>query len=304
MAGIITRQAFSKALWEGINAWYGEAYAEHPVEYTGLFDKYTSSKAFEEDVYVSGFGLASVKPEGEAIPYDSMTQGFITRYTMVEYGLGFIITNLMVEDDQYMIVAQKRAKALAMSMRQTKEVVAHNVLNRAFNSSYTGGDGLELCSTVHINVAGGTWQNELTTAADLSEASLEQACIDIGNWKNDRGLQIAVMPKSLHIPVELQFEAERILKSPGRYGTADHDLNALKTMGKFPGGIHVHHFLSDTDAYFIRTNCPDSMKYFERRADEFGEDNDFETKNLKYQATARYDFGWSDPRGVYGSPGA
>lgn len=304
MAGIITRGAFSKALWEGINAWYGEAYAEHPVEWTSLFDKYTSGKAFEEDVYISGFGLAAVKPEGEPIPYDSMTQGFVTRYTMVEYGLGFIITNLMVEDDQYMVVAQKRARALAFSMRQTKEVVAHNVLNRGFNSAFTGGDGVELFSLVHPNVAGGTWQNELTTPADLSEAALEEACIEIGKWQNDRGLQIAVMPQSLHIPVDLTFEAERILMSPLRVGTSDNDLNALRAMGKFPKGIYVHHYLTDTDAWFIRNKCEDSMKYFERRGDEFAEDNEFETKNLKYQATARYEYGWSDARGMFASAGA
>ena len=305
MAGVITRGSLSKARWEGINVWYGEAYNEWPVEYNVLFDKYTSSKAFEEDVYISGFGLASVKPEGEPIPYDSMTQGFITRYTMVEYGLGFIITNLMVEDDQYGVVAPKRAKALAFSMRQTKEVVGANVYSNGFDSAIaTGGDGLELFSTAHINVAGGTWQNTLTTQADLSEATLEQSCIDIAKWTNDRGLNIAVMPESLHIPVDSVFEAERILKSPLRVGTAENDANALRNMGKFPGGTHINHYFTDTDAFYIRTNCPDSMKYWERRADDFDEDNEFETRNLKYQATGRYVFGWSDPRGAYASQGA
>lgn len=304
MAGVITRSAFSKALWEGINSWYGDAYDEHPVEWKGLFDTYSSGKAFEEDVNISGFGLAAVKPEGVAVAYDSMTQGWTTRYTHTEYGLGFVITNLMVADDQYMVVGQKKARALAFSMRQTKEVVAHNVYNRAFNSTYTGGDGLELLSTAHLNVASGTWQNELTNAQDLSEAALEEACIEISKWTNDRGLQINVRPQSLHIPTDLEFEANRILNSPLRVGTAENDLNALRYLSKFPGGIHTHHYFTDTDAWFIRNKCDDGMKYFERQGDEFAEDNEFETKNLKYQATARYSFGWSDPRDVFGSPGA
>lgn len=303
MAGVITRGAFSKALWEGIDSWYGEAYDEHPVEWNRLFGRYSSTKAFEEDVLVSGFGLAAVKPEGVAVAYDSMTQGWTTRYTHVEYGLGFIITNLMVADDQYMIVGRKKARSLAFSMRQTKEVVGHNVYNRAFNSSFTGGDGLELCSTAHLNVAGGTWQNELTNAQDLSEAALEEACITIGKWTNDRGLQINVRPQSLHIPVDLEFEANRILQSPLRVGTAENDLNAIRYLGKFPKGINVHHYFTDTDAWFIRNDCDDGMKYYEREADDFDEDNEFETKNLKYQATARYSFGWSDPRDIFGSPG-
>jgi hypothetical protein len=301
MAGIITRGAFSKALWEGIQSWYGEAYAEWPVEWTKLFQTYSSKKAFEEDVSLSGFGLFAVKPEGEAITYDSMTQGFVTRYTHVEYGLGFIITNLMVADDLYMVVGEKKAKALAFSARQSMEVLAHNVYNRAFNSTYTGGDGKELCATDHPNVAGGTWQNELTTASDLNELAVEQALIDIGNWTNDRGLQISVMPQTLHIPIEEQFNARRLFDSVLRPGTAENDTNVLN--GIFPGGVHVHHYFSDTDAWFIRTNCPDSMKHYAREPLEFYEDNDTDTKNLKYLATFRASWGHSDPRGVYASPG-
>lgn len=302
MAGIITRGAFSRALWEGIQAWWGEAYNEHPVEWTKLFRSYSSRKAFEEDVSVSGFGLFAVKPEGEAITFDSMTQGFVTRYTHVEYGLGFIITNLMVADDLYMVVGEKKAKALAFSARQSQEVLAHNVYNRGWNSSYTGADALSLFNTAHLNVAGGTWQNTLTTQSDLNEAAVEQALIDIGNWTNDRGLQISVQPQSIHIPVETQFEARRLFDSTLRPGTAENDVNVLK--GIFPGGVHVHHYFSDTDSWFIRTNCPDSMKHYAREPLQFFEDNDTDTKNLKYLSTFRASWGWSDPRGAYGAQGA
>lgn len=303
MANINTG-SFAKALWPGVNSWYGDAYNEHKVEYTDLFDTFSSRKAFEEDMSVSGFGLASVKTEGGSVSYDTSQQGFLTRYSHVTYGLGFVITREMVEDDQYDVIGQKRARALAFSMRQTKEIVAANVYNRAFNSSYAGGDGVEMCSTSHPNVAGGVFANELATAADLSEAALEQAAIDIMNLEDDRGLKIAIMPQSLIIPVDLVFEAERILYSTQRVGTADNDLNALREMGKFPQGIKPNHYLTDSSAWFIRTNCPDGMKHFERRADDFSMDNDFDTDNAKYKATARYSFGWTDPRGIFGSPGA
>jgi hypothetical protein len=295
--------SFAKALWPGVNAWYGKAYAEHSPEWNKLFDNYNSGKSYEEDIGVTSFGLAAVKPEGAPISYDSERQGFITRYTHVVYALGFVITREMVEDDLYDVVGQKRARGLAFSMRQTKENIAANVYNRAFNSAYTGGDGKELLATDHPNVAGGTWQNELTTAADLSEAALEQACIDIADWTNDRGLKISVMPKNLIIPTELMFEAQRILKSPYRVSTADNDINVLYEMGKF-SSIDVNHYLTDSDAWFIRTNAPDGMKHFQRRAMQFAIDNDFETDNAKFKAHERYSFGWTDPRGLYGSPGA
>lgn len=303
-AGPINSASFAKALYPGVNKWFGKGYEEHQVEYTDLFESHTTNRAFEEDVYVSGFGLAKVKPEGQAIQYDAEEQAFVTRYQPVVFGLGFIITREIFEDDMYDVVGKRRAKGLAFSMRQTKENVAANVYNRAFNSSYTGGDGKELCATDHPNWAGGTWANELTTAADLSEAALEQACIDIMNFTNDRGLRIAVKPKSLHIPPDLVFEADRILNSNGRVGSSDNDLNALKSMGKFPGGIKVNHYFTDTDAWFIRTNVPDGMKHFQRRAVSFDIDNDFDTENAKYKATERYVFGWSDPRSLFGSPGA
>lgn len=300
----ITTGSFAKLLWPGLNAIYGKAYKEHPVEWKNLVNVYKSSKNFEEDLGVTSFGLAKVKPEGSAISYDSERQGFITRYTHTVYANGFIITREMMDDDQYDYVGQKRARELAFSMRQTKENVVANMYNRAFNSSYTGGDGKELLATDHPNVAGGTWANELTTAADLSEAALEQACIDMSKWTNDRGLKIAVKPMSLVIPTDLQFEAERILMSPYRVGTSDNDINALYAMGKFPKGSHVNHYLSDTDAWFLRTDAPDGLKLFQRKPLQFAVDNDFDTENAKFKASERYVAGWTDPRGLFGSPGA
>lgn len=299
----ISTGSFGKALWPGINKWYGDSYAEHATEHNALFDKFSSRKAFEEDVSISAFGMAPVKPEGEAVSYDSMSQGFVSRYNHVVYALGFVITREMKEDDLYDVVGQRNARALAFSMNQTKETVAANVYNRAFSGSYLGADGLELCSELHVNVAGGTYANELDVAADLSEASLEQACIDLMGFTNDRGLQVNIMPKKLILPTELVFEAERILGSAGRVSTADNDINALKSMGKFQDGVAVNHYLTDADAWFIRTTAPDGMKHFERRADDFALDNDFDTDNAKFKASGRYSFGWSDPRGIFGSPG-
>lgn len=299
----INTGSFAKALWPGINAWYGKEYAEYPVEYKDLFEFNTSKRAWEEDVGVSSFGLAIEKPEGAPITYDTERQAFTTRYTPVVFALGFVITREIMEDDQYDIVGQRKAQGLAFSMRQTKEVVAANVYNRAFTSTYTGGDGKALLVNNHPNLAGGTWSNILGTASDLSEAALEQACIDIAGFTNDRGLLIAVRPETLVIPRQLMFEAKRILSTDGRVASADNDLNALKTLGVIPKVV-TNHFLTDVDAWFIRTNVKNGMKHFERRADEFGMDNDFDTENAKYKATGRYAFGWTDPRGLFGTPGA
>ena len=300
---VINTGSFAKALWPGVNAWYGKAYNEYPVEYTALFDKFTSNRAWEEDVGISSFGLAVQKTEGAPVSYDSERQGFITRYQHVVFALGFVITREMMEDDQYDIVGQRKAQGLAFSIRQTKEINGANVYNRAFSGSYTGGDGVAMIATNHPNIAGGTWSNRIAVNADLSEASLEQACIDIAGFTNDRGLLIADRPETLIIPRQLMFEADRILKSNGRVGTDLNDLNALKTMGIVPK-IVTNHYLTDEDAWFIRTNIKDGMKYFERRADEFAMDNDFDTENAKFKATSRYSFGWTDPRGIYGSEGA
>ena len=303
MTGVINSGSFAKALWPGVNAWYGKAYAEFPVEYTSLFEKNSSTRAWEEDVGTSGFGLAVQKSEGSPISYDSERQGFISRYQHAVFALGFVITREMMEDDQYDIVGKRKSEGLAFSMRQTKEVIAANVYNRAFNASYTGGDGSALIASNHANIKGGTWSNQIATASDLSEASLEQACIDIAGYTNDAGLLIAVRPETLIIPRQLMFEAKRILNSDGRVGTDNNDLNALKTMGVVPK-IVTNHYLTDSDAWFIKTNVKHGMKYFERRADSFEMDNDFDNENAKYKATARYSFGWTDPRGLYGSAGA
>ncbi len=310
MSGIITTANFAKALWPGVNTWYGQAYAEYPVEWDKLFEKHTSRRAFEEDVGTSGMGLAVVKDQAGAITYDSMRQGFTSRYQHVTYGLGFIVTREAVDDDMYDIVAKKKAQALAFSMRQTKEIIGANVYNRAFSDSYVGGDGVKLIASAGAggsqtsapNVAGGTYTNGPSAAVDLSEAALEQACIDIAGFVNDRGLKIAVRPRKLVIPKELMFEAARILKTDGRVGTDLNDINAVKNMGLIPETV-VNHYLTDTDAWFILTDVKDGLKYFERRADEFSMDEDFDTENAKYKATARYSFGWTDRRGIYGSPG-
>jgi len=300
---IINSGSFAKALWPGVNAWYGKAYNEYDTEFDKLFDKNTSTKAFEEDVGVTSFGLAVQKGEGAPISYDSERQAFTTRYQHAVFALGFIITREMMEDDQYDVVGQRKAQGLAFSMRQTKEVIGANVYNRAFNSSYTGGDGSALIANNHANIKGGTWSNQIATASDLSEASLEQACIDIAGFTNDAGLLVAVKPETLIIPRQQIFEAKRILGSDGRVGTDNNDINAIKGMGLIPEVI-VNHYLTDADAWFIRTNVPHGMKYFERRADQFDMDNDWDTENAKFKATARYSFGWTDPRGLYGSAGA
>jgi hypothetical protein len=299
---VINSGSFAKALWPGINEWYGKEYAEYEVEWTKLVDTEKSSRAFEEDVGISSFGLAVVKPEGSPISYDSERQGFITRYSHVVYALGFVITREMMEDDLYDIVGQRKAKGLAFSMRQTKEVVVANLYNRAFNSSYTFGDGKEMIATDHPNVAGGTWSNELATPADISEAALEQASIDIQAFTNDRGLLIAAKPKTLIITPSQEAEVRRILGSNLRVATANNDLNYLKTAGIIPEVV-VNHYLTDSDAWFIRTNVKNGPKLYERRADEFDMDNDFDTENAKFKATARYSVGITDPRGIYGSAG-
>ena|SRR3990167_5239721 len=299
----ITTGNYAKAMYPGVNAWFGKSYNEFSVEWTALYDSFKSNRNYEEDVFQTSLGLASVKTEGSPVTYDSMRQGWTVRYTHVVYANGFIVTKEAFKDDLYDVVGSRGAQELAFSMRQTKETVASNPYNRAFNSSYTGGDGLELCSTAHVNISGGTWQNELTNAADLSETALEQACIDMSKWQNDRGLKVNITPKSLHIPYDLVFEAERILKTPHRVGTADNDINALYSMGKFPGGIVPNHYFTDTDAWFLRTNAAHGMKHFQREALTFAVDNDFDTNNAKFKAEERYVFGWSDPRGLYGSPG-
>ena len=305
MSGVITSSSFAKLLWPGLNAIYGKEYNDYAVEWDKLFEKNTSDKAYEEDLGISSFGLAVVKPEGSPISYDTERQGFTSRYNHVVYALGFIITREIYEDDLYGKVGAQKAKALARSLRQTKEIVAANIYNRAFTAGYTGGDGIVLCSTAHLNVAGGTYSNKIATDADLSEAALEQAVIDIAGYRDDRGLLIAAKPEKLVIPYQLQFEAKRILNADGRVGTDLNDPNVLKQSSIF-NQVIVNHYLNSTgnDDWFILTNVKDGLKYFERRGDQFEMDNDFDTENAKFKATARYSFGWSDPRAIYGSQGA
>jgi len=300
----VSTGSFAKALWPGVNAWYGEEYNEYPVEFDKLFDTEKSNRNYEEDVLITSFGYAVQKPEGTQVTYDTQRQGFITRYTHIVYALGFMITREMFEDDLYDVAAKKRAKGLAFSMRQTKEIIGANVYNRAFNTSFIGGDGVTLINPAHPNVAGGTWSNTLAVPADLSEAALEQAVIQIYVFTNDRGLIISAVPEQLIVPWNLEFEAHRILKSEKRVGSDINDANALKDIGVFRKGVTLSHFLTDPDAWFIRTNVPDGMKYFDRRSMEFGEDNDFDTENAKFKATERYSFGWSDPRALFASAGA
>lgn len=303
MAGIITTGSHPKALWPGIKAWWGQTYAEHATEYDKLFDKDTSNQNYEEDVQLTGFGLAPIKSEGAGVSYDSEVQGFVTRYTHVAYALGYIVTKEELDDNLYESVSKRRAAALAMSFRQTKENVGANVYNRAFSSTYKGGDGKALCATDHPNTTGGTWANKPVVDADLSEASLEDAMIAIMGFQNDRGLLINVMPRSLIIARQEFYNANRILKSVYRPGSADNDINVLKATNALPEGIVMNHYLTSPHAWFIRTNIQNGMKYYERVGISFDQDNDFDTMNAKAKGYERYSFGWSDPRAVYGVNG-
>ena len=249
------------------------------------------------------FGLAPVKAQAGSVSYDSESQGYTKRYTHVVYGLGYIVTEEELEDNLYEEVSKKRSKALAFSMRQTEEIVAANVLNRAFNTSYTGGDGKAMIVSDHPTLTGNQ-SNVLTTAADLSEASIEDLCIQIMNATNSRGLKISVMPRKLIVAPNEAFNAERIVKSSLQAGTANNDLNAIKNMGIFPDGVTVNHYLTDTDAWFIKTNVPNGLTRFTRRALKFAQDNDFDSANAKAKATVRFSVGWTDWLGVYGTPGA
>ena len=303
MPGTIMTGNHPKALWPGVKAWWGVGYGEHPEEFKDLFETMSSSQAWEEDVATSGFPLAPVKNEGTARSYAGHNQLYVSRYTHVAYSLGFIVTFEERINNLYAKVANSRAKSHGFSMRQTKENVGANVYNRAFNASYTGGDGQVLICSTHPT-GDGTQSNILSPAADLSEAALEDLLIQIMKTKNHDGLRISLMAKSLHIPPDLWFEAKRLLGSTQRVGTGDNDINVLNNTGEFPGGIKVNHYFSDTDAFFIRTNCPDGMKHYQRHKIDLEQDNDFDTKNAKAASYDYYSFGWSDWRGVFGSAGA
>jgi len=299
----ISRSQLVKELEPGLNALFGLEYKNYANEHEEIFSKENSDRAFEEEVMLSGFGNAGVKPEGQSVNYDSATETFTARYTHETLALAFSITEEAIEDNLYDRLASRYTKALARSMANAKQVKAANVLNRAFNSSYTGGDGLELCSTAHTIVAG-TEQNELSTAADLNETSLEQALIDIAALTDERGLKIAAKGMKLIIPSALQFTAERLMKSTQRVGTADNDINAVRNMGMIPQGYTVNHYLTDTDAFFIKTDVPNGLKHFVRAPIKTAMEGDFDSGNVRYKARERYSFGWSDWRGIFGSPGA
>jgi len=302
MATTITTGAHPKALWPGIHAWWGRMYNEHVVEYTELFDMETSDKAYEEDVEITGFGLAPIKPEGTAIVYDTETQASVNRYTHVAYALGYIVTYEELRDNLYEIVSKRRAQALAFSMRQTKENVGANVYNRAFNSNFTGGDGATMISSAHPTLAGNQ-SNVLTTAADISEAAIEDLVIQIMQTQNNRGLRISNLPQSLHVPPQLWFESNRILKSVLQAETANNAINVLKATNALPKGIKVNHYFSSATAWFVRTNIPRGVQLFTREGCSFDQDNDFDTKNAKAATYERYSVGWTDWRNVWGTPG-
>jgi hypothetical protein len=299
----ISRAQLVKELEPGLNALCGLEYKNYDSEHLQIYTVESSDRAFEEEVMESGFGEAPVKTEGAGIMYDSAQEVYTARYTHETIALGFSLTEEAVEDNLYDRLAGRYTKALARSMAQTKQIKAAAVLNTAFTTSI-GGDGKPLCALDHPTLGGPDLANELATPADLSETSLEQALIDIAAFTDERGLKIAVQGLKLIVPRELIFTADRILKSTLRVGTADNDINAIRNIGMLPQGYVVNHFLTDPDAYFIKTDAPNGMKMFERVALKTGFEGDFDTGNMKYKARERYSFGFSDPRGIFGSPGA
>ena len=292
-----------KALWPGVYAWFGARYQEHQSQYTKLFDIKSSSKNFEEMVQQTGFGLAPIKNEGASTAYDSHAQGYVSRGINVAYSLGYIVTREELADNLYEEVSMRRAGSLAFSMAQTRENVGANVYNRGFNSSYTGGDGVELLSTAHPTVSGNQ-SNELATAADFSEAALEDLTIQMMNATDFRGLKISLTVKSLIVPTALVYDTERVVKSSLRVETSNNDINAIRSMGVVPEVV-VNNYLTDSDAWFLRTNGVEGgICWFDREGVEFTKDTDFDTDNAKAKAYMRFVPFWGDWRGVYGSPGA
>lgn len=304
--GVITTGNHPKALWPGIAKWFGRKYDEWSPEYSQIFEQVSSEKTYEERVELTGFGLAPQKNQNASVSYDSETQGYISRLTNITFGLGYIVSREEMEDNLYEEVSMRRSAALAFSMRQTKENVGANIINRAFNSSYAGGDGQELISTDHPTADGGTQSNYIATAADLSETVLEDLITQISKATNSRGLRIQLMPDCLIVPSDLWWESNRILKSTLQNDSANNAINVLKSTSALPGGIKMNHYLTDTDAWFIKTKVPSEtgLIHQERRAMDFTQDNDFDTENAKAKSTERYVFGWVDWRGCFGSPGA
>jgi hypothetical protein len=300
----ISRAQLLKELLPGLNALFGLQYATYGEEHKELYETEKSERSFEEETKLSGFSAAPVKNEGSAIAYDNAQEAFTARYNHETIALGFSITEEAVEDNLYDSLSARYTKGLARAMAYTKQVKAASVLNNGFSNAYAGGDGVALFSTAHPLVSGGTNSNRPSTNADLNETSLENAVIQIAAWTDERGLLIAAKPKKLIVPPALQFVATRLLETSLRVGTADNDINALKNNGSIPEGYTINHYLTDTNAWFLTTDVPNGLKHFERMALSTSMDGDFDTGNVRYKARERYSFGWSDPLGVFGSPGS
>lgn len=300
----ISRAQLLKELLPGLNALFGMEYAKYGEEHADIFDTESSDRSFEEETKLSGFSAAPVKGEGAAIEYDNAQEAWTARYTHETIAMGFSITEEAIEDNLYDSLSARYTKALARAMAYTKQVKAASVLNNAFASGTTYGDGKTLCATDHPLVSGGTNSNRPAVAADLNETSLEAAVIGISQWTDERGLLIAAKPRKLIVPPSLQFVATRLLETEGRVATADNDLNALRSMGSIPEGYSVNHYLTDTNAWFLLTDVPNGLKHFVRTPMSTSMDADFDTGNSRYKARERYSFGVSDPLGIYGSPGA
>ena len=300
----ISRAQLLKELLPGLNALFGMEYKRYGEQHKEIYETESSDRSFEEETKLSGFGTAPVKAEGSAIAYDNAQEAWSTRYNHETIALGFSITEEAVEDNLYDSLSARYTKSLARAMSYTKQVKAAAILNNGFNATYAGGDGVALFSTAHPTVGGGTNSNTAAVQVDLNETSLEAAVIQIAAWTDERGLLIAAKPQKLVIPPALMFVADRLLKTEGRVGTADNDINSLKQMGSIPGGTTVNNFLTDTNAWFICTDVPNGMKHFVRTSMNTSMDGDFDTGNVRYKARERYSFGWSDPLGMWGSSGS
>jgi hypothetical protein len=300
----VSRAQLLKELLPGLNGLFGLEYARYGEEHKEIYVVETSERSFEEETKLAGFGAAPVKNEGSAIAYDNAQEAFTARYNHETIALGFAITEEAMEDNLYDSLSARYTKGLARAMAYTKQVKSAAVLNNGFSSGYTGGDGVSLFSTAHPLVSGGTNSNRPSTAADLNETSLEAAVIQIALWTDEKGLLIAAKPKKLIIPTALMFVATRLLDTNLRVGTTDNDINALKNNGSIPEGYCVNHYLTDTNAWFLTTDVPDGLKHFVRVPLDTKMDGDFDTGNVRYKARERYSFGWSDPLGIFGSPGS
>jgi len=300
----ISRAQLAKELEPGLNALFGMEYSRYENEHAEIFETEASDRAFEEEVLIVGFGNARDKSEGQSVGYDSASEGFTARYTHETVALAFALTEEAVEDNLYDRLGARYTKALARSMAHTKQVKAANVLNNAFSSSFTGGDGKALVATDHPLAGGGTFSNRPSAFADLNETSLENALISISTFVDDRNMILALQGTKLVVPPQLQFVADRLLETPGRVETADNDINAIRNMGLLPQGYAVNHFLTDTDAFYVLTDCPDGFKHFERSPISTSMEGDFNTGNVRYKARERYSFGFSNPRAVFASQGA